>query len=367
MILKRVNIYIRKCLIIAFATLIVFASLKAIGSNDLNSSNHNYPIPSLMVLKLNNDTKDGLQASLRIYNRTSQQWEVNKPILEVIKADLSSLTKNIEGLKQISLYDYNYSYCPGEAYLILSPESLEQTGLIANQTIDYVMGHSERWWYVADLSIEYIDLAFFDFTNFEGYAIDYIYTIYGSTLLNYTIINNTVLISYPQRNNILACLLLYNGTDWIYNYTFLDYFNKTLEALNNQPFFHSNGVVLSPFKSEMLKNAKATLEEFNVTPTLPNNYTETQLFHLLYAPTHIYMSISYSSLMSTPNKALMYFTTFRVFQRMWFTTSVDRDRRIPAGNNSVPFNFCFSIPAVIVIVLLIKHQTKKRKLQCLYP
>ena len=372
--LKKMTDFIPKRAVgILLMFLLVSISLGYGDTIKLSNGNHNYPIYQLMTLTLNNKTQDNIQAQIMLYNQSTDSWQVNQVLLDLINQDLDSLTQYISGLKQITLYDYNDSFLPGEVFFLLSPKVLKDAADVANETIDYILSHNSIWWYVTNITIDYLNLGLFEYFYplSEDLDEDYISIIDIVSTINYTIVNNTFIPSYPQRNNITASILIYNGTDWVYNEPFLKYFNETLEFLNSQEIFQSTGVRLNPCSSELLESSKSLLNHFNLTPTLPENFTQVELNHLFYAPSSFYIEIDYTSLnnnehyasFNTNKKNLMYLTIFGLIQHLWFATNVHPLEGYNIGGTPIsyiPILLIVSFLTVVTLVVILRVQKRKK-------
>ena len=332
------------------------------GDNlELNNENHNYPIYSLATLTLNNETQGDIQAQIKIYNRTSGKWQLNEALLYHIKQNLVELTENIRGLKQAEIYDYNDTLLPGEVYIVLSAESLMEIDTIANETVNYVLSHKIVWWYVDSFTIEHLDLSDFNFDIYKYHFDDFIAVINFGTSDSYTIINNTFIPHYPQRNNLTACIILYNGTDWVPNYPFLEYFNNTIKVLNSFTIFQVNDVKIEPFNLDLVENAIGVLHDFNLTPTLPTNVSQTELNHLFYAPSTGYIQLTYSSSLDKNEKTMLYFTIFSLLKHLWFIKTVKPISWVPAGSSYQSSSisvFTVGLSLILVAVSLLRSRKK---------
>ena len=373
----------KKILTMMIIWILILAGNLTYGDNlEISNDNHNYPIYSLVRLELNNKTQEGLKAQIRIYNNTSGDWELNQALIDRVNQDLGYLENAIDGLKEAKIIDYNDTILPGELYIMLSAESLISRAAVANDTVAYVLSHSDVWWYVATFEIAHLDLAIFDLHLYEYHFGDFSSTIEFSTsgnysvigkphpplnitsILNGTFVNNTFVPSYPQRYNLTACFVIYNGTDWVPNYPFLQYFNDTINFLNSLAIFKNNNVKIKPFRSEMIKNTIDSLHYFNLTPTTPTtNLTEPEIFALV-CPSMAYIKITYSPSLDKNTKGILYFTIFSILQHLWFVKAAWYWPYVSMSSNPFLFNSIFIVTfplfvLVVFIVLLFRFRAKK--------
>ena len=75
-----------------------------------------------MDLTLNNKTQGNISAQVLRFNDTTDNWEVNFALLEMIQNDLQPAVESIDNLDEIYLYSINRSFLPGEIYFLLNTE-----------------------------------------------------------------------------------------------------------------------------------------------------------------------------------------------------------------------------------------------------
>lgn len=332
-------------------------------SDKLNDNNHKYPVYPVLTLWLNNQTVEGLQAQIMVFNQTSHQMELNQQLLKKIQQDLNSLPALISGLKQLTLYDYNTSFLPGCVYLLLSPDNLSEIGTVANKTISHVLSNHSVWWYVENLTYNTLDLE--RFAPLEWLCID-ILDIYSTT--NYSVINDKLIINYPSRDDITASLFVYNGTYWSLNLPFLECYNNTLAFLNNQYIFSSLGIKLffsSNFR-EYLDNKDQYLNGNNITTTISNTTDHLTIWRTVAATTSFYITISYPNRSYPHNlpydeELQMFLIIYVLFSHIWFTEHLWMEWVSGYDNNASFTSSFFTISSLIFLVLWVECLKRIRK------
>ena len=293
----------------------------------LTPENHQYPIYSLVTLKLNGETRDNITASLKIFNETSGEWQLNTLLLELIERDLEALPEQVLDLKEAVIYDYNDSSVPGSVYILLSAVKYALTGVVCNRTITYVLSHRDIWWYVEDFSFLVVDLEIFSHINslfnFDSplngtfsLSFDTLVPIRPITYDNgttdyiilpdtYSIVNNTIIIHYKERNGIQASLYVYNGTAWVVNRLFIKLLNDTFTFLDGLYLFRQNNITLETYGTDeksikrlddalnLLSTDPITGEHYNLTPVFTSDTTKADIAAMLGLGTY-HLSLSYS-------------------------------------------------------------------------
>lgn len=345
-------------------------NLSFADNTEIVETNHHYPIYNLLTLTLNNVTNNGIPAQIVVFNDTLKRWELNQQLLDMINSQLSTLPEYITDLEDITIYEYNDSYLPGELYLILSPKEskLSYPKALSDSVINYILSHKTTWWYVANLTVDYLDLDIFDkLEDYYNYYFDsliewiniFSLPINGTSLMFNTenssydaiiepyVVNGTFRPSYPERNNITACTLIYNGTAWEKNEPFLAYYNETLTFLNSLPLFQETEVTLSPPKQEFFNNSLNVLNnQLHLDPNaIPENLSEFEIAHLL-DPASLFVDLDFPETLDRDIKSMLYFTIFRMFLHFWFVQALSQNFAIAVG-------FSPSLPPIILIALVI--------------
>ncbi|MHA1778429.1 MAG: hypothetical protein ACTSUF_06580 [Candidatus Heimdallarchaeaceae archaeon] len=369
-IIKRKDRFIVLLIGIVISLILSNKSVQVIFSYnaEITKDNNQYPVYSVLTLKLNNATNGELQAQTQIFNQSINKWEDNQALFNLIQQDLDELPKFIYGLKQIILYDYNTSYLPGCVYLLLSPIELEKIGTVANATIDHILSNPTTWWYVADISIELLDLEPFLLTGLEDHTDEYITRLSIRTFLNYSIINNTLIIYYPQRNNLTASMNFFNGSVWLPNLEFFDYCNNLYTLINHQAIFQSHNVSITNFfcssnsSNETLQNVidENLLNKEGITPTISNTTTQTEINHMLYTTGSHKFCISYSPSLSHEEKIILYLTMYATIKHFWFTVDISPMEGYPSGIDSTSSSAFISVIAFLIITFAISTKRKRK-------
>ncbi|MHA1827236.1 MAG: hypothetical protein ACTSX6_01165 [Candidatus Heimdallarchaeaceae archaeon] len=291
------------------------------------------------------------------------------PLLELIQNDLDTLPQYVSGLEKVTMFDYNTSFLPGCVYLLVSPIELNHLANVSNATIDYICSHSDQWWYVANLSIELLDLSelYLDLLldNFDDFSGIFLLT----TFSNYSIVNNTLVIDYPKRNNVSASFYYYNGSLWVPNLAFCSYCNEKIEYINQQPIFNHTGTSIVTHYSEQPNATEISnniLNYFNITPTITNETTYVEINHTLYTTGSGTFRASYADSLNYDDKITLYFTLFAVIKHLWFITDVNSPNWIPIGVELpyyIPLGLIGSFLLVFAILILILKIRKRKRRQ----
>ncbi len=124
----------------------------------VNPSNQNYPLYNLLDLSLNNETRGNITAQVLRFNDTSDNWEVNSDLIQLLQGDLKNAVESIENLEEISLYSINSSYLPGELCFILVTEISEAKNIITTLISD-TLSNNKTFWYLDNASFHVFDIA----------------------------------------------------------------------------------------------------------------------------------------------------------------------------------------------------------------
>jgi len=357
-------------------------------------------------MKLNNKTVNGLTASIKIFNKTENDWVKNYVLLEQIQEDLDTLPSKVEGLKQATMYDYNDRYLPGCVYVLLSPTDLSLSREVSNHTIDYIKNNTAKWWYIADVTFETLDLTIF------GPPLKYLMIYYilittvpkaqdafnpvyyrfpnGTYDLNpyaYSIINNTVVPHYLQRDNIRASLFLYNGTQWVLNEPFLAYLNQTFKTLNDQYLFKRYNTTLGIYYDNLEKTLEFYHEmRWNTNPKINENSTKDDIVHVIELGTVFPIPFTYADF-DCPNASsfvanthyelfpevfgdswdevlMIYITTYVLLSHYWFCTAEGTEYIASSGDQAgSSFDLLFSLGTLFILATAVISAKRRFKHQ----
>ncbi len=127
-------------------------------------SNQNYPLYNLLDLSLNNETRGNITAQVLRFNDTTDNWEVNFALLEMIQNDLQPAVESIDNLDEIYLYSINRSFLPGEVYFLLNTEINNSENAIQS-LFSFISLNNETFWYVETVSFPVFDISAMAFGN----------------------------------------------------------------------------------------------------------------------------------------------------------------------------------------------------------
>lgn len=179
-------------------------------SEQISPSNQHYPVYNSLIIALNNETNEGLQASVRIYNSTSNKWQINTPFISKVSKDMNSLANQITGLQEIYFYEYNDTSLPGTLFFLLCT-TFDLAKEVYYEVFDSITTNAGFWWYVANVSFPVLNLTEFDVWqhgNFD-YIVPDIVSVSTGKVVDFD--NGTVLIQLNERDGILSAPLLYNN------------------------------------------------------------------------------------------------------------------------------------------------------------
>ncbi|MHA1687267.1 MAG: hypothetical protein ACTSYD_12825 [Candidatus Heimdallarchaeaceae archaeon] len=374
---------LKKCVLNIFVFTLLFSTLIASSTNIraystiITTSNHSYPVYQVLTLTLNNKTKGSVQAQTLIFNATSEQWVINHLLLDQIQEDLTTLPDVIGGLEQITLYDYNISYLPGCVYLLVSPTNFSIAGKVANSTIEYILNHSSTWWYVSNIYFDVFDLGntFVDFEYLATWLLGSIVTSLNHTFPssnNYSNFSAT----FPSREGIIPTNIIYNGSYWLPNEQFINYFNSIIDFINNQYIFRSIEVKLQHFIRSPVEHWLEKINSFNSTfyvksetnynmttiyveiADKSNNDTKYEIDIISETLSDFFLEISYPHKLDRTQTLQCYLTIYAMFRHLWFNTL--QTPSWVGGKASFPAVFTFVSCSLVISVPIILQRTKKR-------
>ena len=196
----------------------MFSQIVGSKVNDgVDPDNQNYPVYNLINLALNNQTSTDLSAQIMIFNQTTQEWELNQQLIEVIEQDMQTLATTIENLSEIYLYSLNTSLLPGSLNFLLVTE-LDLAQNAATTIISTISSDTETWWYVEHASYPIIDLS--EIAVEGSFKYNVISNVVVNTGHHIYFENDSQSFVCREQNGLSASLWLYNGTEWVPNVVF---------------------------------------------------------------------------------------------------------------------------------------------------
>ncbi|MHA1685947.1 MAG: hypothetical protein ACTSYD_05985, partial [Candidatus Heimdallarchaeaceae archaeon] len=206
---------------------------------------------------------------------------------------------------------------------------------------------------------------------------------------SYSIINNTIIVNYTRRDDILATFYIYDGKNWTIYSPFIKYLNETLNLLNDQYIFKNNDVkILTKFTDYhfLQKDLEGRLyiamaTGVNITPVVNENTTVDNIVNIIDIGTKCgFFEISYTSEHSVYyqylhqdelfknskekwNEVLQFFIIiYTLLNHTWFCKEIGHDYT----SKDIACNGSIGLPTVMISVLTLAlvvtiHKQKDRK------
>ncbi len=183
-------------------------------SEKIDPSNQCYPVYNLLDLALNNKTNGNISAQVLVFNATTDNWEVNFALLEMIQNDLQPAVDSIDNLDEIYFYSINRSFLPGEIYFLLNTEIKNSENAIQS-LFSFISLNNATFWYVENVSFPVFDISAMAFENTLIYnAIIFMGIHTGHTF------NNTNNYVCKELDGLIASPWIRNDSSWVKNTQF---------------------------------------------------------------------------------------------------------------------------------------------------
>ncbi|MCG3256126.1 MAG: hypothetical protein KAU62_08595 [Candidatus Heimdallarchaeota archaeon] len=307
-----------------------------VGSNvsdEVDPNNHNYPVYNLINLALNNQTSTNLSAQIMIFNQTTQEWELNQQLIEVIEQDMQTLATTIEKLSEIYLYSLNTSFSPGSLnFLLVTKINLAQNAVTT--ILSAISSDTEKWWYVKHASYPIIDLSeiavegSFKYNVIDAMDIQTGYYIYFE--------NGSESFVCREQNGLSASLWLFNGTDWVPNVAFRQLLETDLLGLKQR---------ITEIKD---------LEARYLHPTF-NRDPEKIYYKNIFT---FAVGINYTKCLGTEKQLKTFFLLYSALEQFWYVERILYIRIEKTVNIS-----WFSLLSIFVLPILLLYKRKRNHIE----
>lgn len=304
-------------------------------SNEVDPNNHNYPVYNLINLALNNQTRANLTAQIMIFNQTTQEWELNLQLIEVIEQDMQTLATTIENLSEIYLYSINNSFLPGSLnFLLVTDLDLAQNA--ATTVLSAISSDTETWWYVKNASYPIIDLSeiavegSFKYNVIDAMDIDTGHPIYFE--------NGSTSFVCREQNGLNASLWLFNGTDWVPNVAFRQLLTTDLLGLKQR---------IAEIKDLEARYSPPTFNQ------IPEKIYYENIFRFAVV-------INYRSCLGTEQQLKAFFLISSALELFWYVERISYIRIEKTVNVS-----WFSLLSIFVLPILLLYKRKRNHIEYL--
>lgn len=301
-------------------------------SDEVDPNNQNYPVYNIINLALNNQTSANLSAQIMIFNQTTQEWELNQQLIEVIEQDMQTLAATIEDLSEIYLYSLNTSFSPGSLYFLLVTKiNLAQNA--ATTIISTISSDTETWWYVERASYLIMDLSkiaadgSFKYNIIDALSINTGHHIYFE--------NGSQSFVCREQDGLSASLWLFNGTDWVPNVAFRQLLETDLLGLKQR---------ITEIKD---------LEARYLHPTF-NRDPEKIYYENIFSAA---VGINFTKCLGTEKQLKTFFLLYSALEQFWYVEKVLYIRIDSKANSS-----WFSLLSIFVLPILFLYKRKRNQL-----
>ncbi len=298
-------------------------------SDEVDPNNQNYPVYNIINLALNNQTRANLSAQIMIFNQTTQEWELNQELIEVIEQDMQTLASTIENLLEIYLYSLNTSFSPGSLNFLLVTE-LDLAQNAATTILSAISSDTETWWYAKNASYPIIDLSEIAFSGSFKYTVIDVMDIQTGHYIYFE--NGSETYICREQNGLSASLWLFNGTDWVPNVAFRQLLETDLLGLEQ--------------RITEIKN----LEVGYLPPTF-NRDPEKIYYKNIFT---IFFGINFTTSLDTEQQLKTFFLISSALEQFWYVEKVNYIRIEKSVNSS-----WFSLLSIIVLSVLLLYKRKR--------
>ncbi|MCK4844761.1 MAG: hypothetical protein KAS95_03730 [Candidatus Heimdallarchaeota archaeon] len=296
-------------------------------SEKIDPSNQCYPVYNLMDLALNNKTNGNISAQVLVFNATTDNWEVNFALLEMIQNDLQPVVESIYNLDEIYLYSINRSFLPGEIYFLLNTEINNSENAIQS-LFSFISLNNETFWYVQNVSFPVFDIsamAIGENLMYNAISLMEIYTghaVYSDNETNYVC---------RELDGLIASPWIQNDSSWIKNTPFR-------ELVTND---------LTCFVDRIME-----IESFNVS------FDDSINFDIVVSRPFIAygLSLLYNQDSDRNQQFKNYFILCSMLIRLWYVESINH------GVRESPFDSSWQFSTLIfAFVILLVFKSSRRK------
>ena len=322
----------KKILFIIFISILILnvhpnSVLSNSFSEKIDPSNQCYPVYNLLDLTLNNRTNGNISAQVLVFNATTDNWDVNFALLEMIQNDLQPAVESIDNLDEIYLYSINRSFLPGEIYFLLNTEIKNSENAIQN-LFSFISLNNETFWYLQNVSFPVFDIAAMAFEGTLKYNDIISMAIYTGHTFNNT--NNYVC---KELDGLIASPWIINDSSWVKNTPFR-------ELVTND---------LTCFVDRITE-----IESFNVY------FEDSSGFDIgLYRACVSYIiNLQYNQDSDRNQQFKNYFILYTMMERLWYVESIDH------GVRESPFDSSWQFSTLIfAFVILLVFKSSRRKVK----
>ncbi len=232
-------------------------------------------IASLVSLSLNGEVNGDIQAQILIENVTTHEMEENVELIMLIESDLNILEDMIQGIEEISIYDYSSTPLPGRIDVFL--ESVEfRDKKFLKEINSIIESDRDKWWYTEGLVFtpiqEEIDIV-------DAYNFYYCGKYAGLFLLAYESSQRyDENVTLQSNETIIASYWIIENGSWTINEDFVNVVDKEILSLSEKIVGIEE--IINPYQEqtetlfdETWINLKYP-EVYNLTEPIPNSYKE---------------------------------------------------------------------------------------------
>jgi hypothetical protein len=296
-------------------------------SEKIDPSNQCYPVYNLLDLTLNNRTNGNISAQVLVFNATTDNWDVNFALLEMIQNDLQPAVESIDNLDEIYLYSINRSFLPGEIYFLLNTEINNSENAIQN-FFSFISLNNETFWYVQNVSFPVFDISAMAIgENLMYNAISLMGVNTGHAVYS----DNETNCVCKELDGLIASPWIKNDSSWVKNTPFR-------ELVTND---------LTCFVDRITE-----IESFNVY------FEDSSGFDIgLYRACVSYIiNLQYNQDSDRNQQFKNYFILYTMMERLWYVESIDH------GVRESPFDSSWQFSTLIfVFVILLVFKSSRRK------